>query len=45
MRVDTEPALYFNPSCSKCRTADALLKNHGINAALVRYLESRAYRR
>jgi len=32
--------LYFNPSCSKCRTADALLKEHGIDAALVRYLQS-----
>jgi len=37
--VETEPALYFNPSCSKCRTADALLKDHGVDAALVRYLE------
>jgi|ERR1022692_1080898 arsenate reductase len=39
MRVETPPTLYFNPSCSKCRTADALLKDHGINAALVRYLQ------
>jgi arsenate reductase (glutaredoxin) len=37
--METEPALYFNPSCSKCRTADALLKEHGIEAALVRYLD------
>jgi arsenate reductase (glutaredoxin) len=36
--VETEPVLYFNPSCSKCRTADALLKEHGINASLVPYL-------
>ena len=38
--METEPALYFNPSCSKCRTADALLKEHGIEATLVRYLDS-----
>jgi arsenate reductase (glutaredoxin) len=37
--METEPALYFNPSCSKCRTADALLKDHGIEAVLVRYLD------
>ena len=36
---EAEPALYFNPSCSKCRTADALLKEHGIDADLVRYLQ------
>lgn len=36
--MEPEPALYFNPSCSKCRTADALLKDHGINATLVPYL-------
>lgn len=34
-----ETALYFNPSCSKCRTADALLREHGIDAHLVRYLQ------
>jgi len=39
MQVEAEPALYFNPSCSKCRTADALLREHGIDAALVRYLQ------
>jgi arsenate reductase (glutaredoxin) len=38
--VEAEPALYFNPSCSKCRTADALLKEQGIDADLVRYLQS-----
>lgn len=37
--MGTEPALYFNPSCSKCRTADALLREHGIDAALVHYLD------
>ncbi len=37
--MEAGPTLYFNPSCSKCRTADALLKEHGIDASLVRYLE------
>ena len=31
--------LYFNPRCSKCRTADALLQEHGIAADQVRYLD------
>lgn len=38
--MEPEPALYFNPSCSKCRTADALLREHGIDATLVRYLQT-----
>jgi len=38
--VVAEPALYFNPSCSKCRTADALLTEHGIDAIQVRYLDT-----
>lgn len=33
-------ALYFNPSCSKCRTADALLRDRGVDAELVRYLDA-----
>lgn len=35
----SRPALYFNPACSKCRTADALLKEHDIEATIVRYLD------
>lgn len=35
----SEPSLYFNPSCSKCRTADALLKERGVDAREVRYLD------
>ena len=34
-----EPQLYFNPRCSKCRTAEGLLKEHGAEATLVRYLD------
>lgn len=33
-------ALYFNPSCSKCRTADALLRDRGVDTELVRYLDA-----
>jgi arsenate reductase (glutaredoxin) len=32
--------LYFNPSCSKCRSALALLDARGIEAEVVRYLET-----
>jgi arsenate reductase (glutaredoxin) len=39
MRVEAMPTLYFNPSCSKCRTADELLREHGVDAVLVRYLQ------
>jgi arsenate reductase (glutaredoxin) len=31
--------LYVNPSCSKCRTALALLAEHGVQADSIRYLE------
>ena len=34
-----ETQLYFNPSCSKCRTAASLLDEHGIEATVVRYLD------
>lgn len=34
------PTLYFNPSCSKCRTAQGLLADAGIDADVVRYLEA-----
>lgn len=33
------PSLYFNPSCSKCRSADAILKENGIDAEVIRYLD------
>lgn len=35
----TSPSLYFNPACSKCRTAQAILAEHQIEAKIVRYLE------
>jgi arsenate reductase len=31
--------IYFNPSCSKCRSAQALLDEHQIEADVVRYLD------
>lgn len=33
------PSLYFNPSCSKCRTAQSILAEHHMEAEIVRYLE------
>lgn len=35
-----DTTVYFNPSCSKCRTAQAILAERGIEASYVRYLES-----
>ena len=35
-----DKALYFNPSCSKCRTADSLLRERGVEAEQVRYLDT-----
>ena len=31
--------IYFNPSCSKCRSAQAILHEHNIEAEVVRYLD------
>jgi arsenate reductase len=31
--------LFFNPSCSKCRTAQAILDERGVEAEVVRYLD------
>jgi arsenate reductase len=32
--------VWFNPSCSKCRTTQGILQEHGVDADYVRYLES-----
>ena len=32
--------LYFNPSCSKCRTAQGLLADRGVDAEIIRYLDA-----
>ena len=34
-----EPTVYFNPSCSKCRTVQGILSERGMEATYVRYLE------
>ena len=31
--------IYFNPACSKCRTAQSILDEHGIEAQTIRYLD------
>ena len=31
--------IYFNPSCSKCRTAASILEEHQVQAEAVRYLD------
>lgn len=31
--------VYFNPSCSKCRTVQGILAERGVEAEYVRYLE------
>lgn len=31
--------IYFNPSCSKCRTAVSILEEHRVQADTVRYLD------
>lgn len=36
----TELSIYFNPSCSKCRTAQGLLTERGIDAEVVAYLDA-----
>jgi arsenate reductase len=32
--------LYFTPTCSKCRSAQALLDDHRVSATQVRYLDT-----
>jgi arsenate reductase (glutaredoxin) len=33
------PQIYFNPSCSKCRTAQSILEEHDVRADTIRYLD------
>jgi len=33
-------SLYYNPGCSKCRTAAGLLEDAGVDVGLVRYLDT-----
>jgi arsenate reductase (glutaredoxin) len=34
-----ETTVYFNPHCSKCRTAQGILAERGVDADYVRYLD------
>ena len=33
-----DPVVWFNPACSKCRTAQVILTDHGIAATYLDYL-------
>ena len=35
----SDTRVYFNPKCGTCRTVDGVLKEHGIDADYVRYLD------
>lgn len=35
-----ETTLYFNPRCSKCRTAQGILHERGVDAEFIRYLDT-----
>ena len=37
--MSDEITVYFNPKCSKCRTAHSLLDERGVDATYYRYLE------
>jgi arsenate reductase len=36
---DADVTVWFNPSCSKCRTVQGILAERGVEADYVRYLE------
>ncbi len=38
--MSDDVTVWFNPRCSTCRTARAVLDQHGIDADYVRYLEA-----
>ena len=40
LAVMGEPTVYFNPACSKCRTARGILADKGVDATFVRYLDT-----
>ncbi|HEX9546669.1 MAG TPA: arsenate reductase (glutaredoxin) [Acidimicrobiales bacterium] len=35
----TDTTIYFNSACSKCRTAQSILADKGVDATVVRYLD------
>lgn len=36
----TEPVVWFNASCSKCRTTQSILDERGVEASYLRYLDA-----
>lgn len=36
----SEPVVWFNASCSKCRTTQSILDEHGVEASYLRYLDT-----
>jgi len=36
----SEPVVWFNARCSKCRTAQSILDEHGVEAQYLRYLDT-----
>lgn len=36
----SQPTVYFNAACSKCRTAQGILADKGVDATFIRYLET-----
>ena len=38
-RSESDVQIFFNPSCSKCRSVRAILEERGLEATYVRYLE------
>ena len=39
MSESSSVTMWFNPKCSKCRTADSILQERGVDYEQVRYLE------
>ena len=39
MTATDELSIYYNPRCSKCRTAQGLLTERGVDAVVVEYLK------
>ena len=35
-----DTSVYFNPSCSKCRTAQGILQERGLDADYIQYLDT-----
>lgn len=40
LRSESQVQVFFNPSCSKCRTVQGILEERGLEADYVRYLDN-----